>query len=648
MVLSMAPSGISADVVIYHAAVLIADSIMLGLPVFLYICPPRLPISAVAAQHLKQTSLRILRVAGGLNLAATVGWLFSAGSMRETWNALCGQSSSLLMANQATGSTALVVHAVLVMGYLGALAVRNDRLRTPLLVFFAFEGSCSVAWIGRAVELGDGPAAIPLALDFIYKTASALWAGSFAGSLLILGAMRSAFEDVSPIGNSLSGRILPFAILFAWTLLAAAIGSAILFVGDIPRLIGTDYGRLVIVEVFLLLVMLVVAVHFDRLLKIRTSPIDLLIGDRLTHLRRLYALALAICWCAISVSALLAVLHPAVHQEPLWPLPIRLESGVLTELRTGTEVFLASILAITGVGLLANSVVRQQLRALSGLIGLMLVFVFVPAIGQLMAVPAYPTTFQYPPLPYDTDSISQGWQTYRDNCASCHGLDFRGFGEAGKTLTTRAADLTASHVLAHPPGDLFWRISNGVPGTSMPAFAPSLSDADRWRLVDFVRLIPDNGISSSVGPYGSRAPDFAIDLGTGQRERLRDRIKRGPLLLVLLDNEPSTRLRELAEAKDYLDKSGLGILSITTTSIPNLGDFPFAGTVDESVVSIYSLLSKPYLPGASEFLIDSTGFVRAIWRSEEIPNWATEGVSQRLMSDLALHRELKQTSFHPH
>jgi hypothetical protein len=203
-------------------------------------------------------------------------------------------------------------------------------------------------------------------------------------------------------------------------------------------------------------------------------------------------------------------------------------------------------------------------------------------------------------------------------------------------------------VLAHPPGDLFWRISNGVPGTSMPAFAPSLSDADRWRLVDFVRLIPDNGISSSVGPYGSRAPDFAIDLGTGQRERLRDRIKRGPLLLVLLDNEPSTRLRELAEAKDYLDKSGLGILSITTTSIPNLGDFPFAGTVDESVVSIYSLLSKPYLPGASEFLIDSTGFVRAIWRSEEIPNWATEGVSQRLMSDLALHRELKQTSFHPH
>jgi hypothetical protein len=41
----------------------------------------------------------------------------------------------------------------------------------------------------------------------------------------------------------------------------------------------------------------------------------------------------------------------------------------------------------------------------------------------------------------------------------------------------------------HPDAQLFEWISDGFPGSRMPAFRASLSDTDRWHLVNFIRTL---------------------------------------------------------------------------------------------------------------------------------------------------------------
>src|SRR5215468_2350417 len=66
--------------------------------------------------------------------------------------------------------------------------------------------------------------------------------------------------------------------------------------------------------------------------------------------------------------------------------------------------------------------------------------------------------------PYSSDSTAAkaGEYEFRINCALCHGLGARGGG--------RGPDLTrAQKKHAHNDAEMFETISNGIPGTAMPA-----------------------------------------------------------------------------------------------------------------------------------------------------------------------------------
>jgi mono/diheme cytochrome c family protein len=39
-------------------------------------------------------------------------------------------------------------------------------------------------------------------------------------------------------------------------------------------------------------------------------------------------------------------------------------------------------------------------------------------------------------------------------------------------------------------GDLYWIITNGVPGTDMPAYDLALTENERWDLVAYLRQLP--------------------------------------------------------------------------------------------------------------------------------------------------------------
>jgi hypothetical protein len=60
----------------------------------------------------------------------------------------------------------------------------------------------------------------------------------------------------------------------------------------------------------------------------------------------------------------------------------------------------------------------------------------------------------------------------------------------GVTLNPRPADLTQHAIPGiHTDAQLFEWITNGFPGSRMPAFKSALSDTERWHLVNFIRSL---------------------------------------------------------------------------------------------------------------------------------------------------------------
>jgi len=97
---------------------------------------------------------------------------------------------------------------------------------------------------------------------------------------------------------------------------------------------------------------------------------------------------------------------------------------------------------------------------------------------------------QINPVAPDTGSIAAGQAMFLANCAACHGQTGKGDGPVGVTLNPRPADLTQHAIIGiHTDAQLFEWITNGFPGSRMPAFKSALSDTDRWNLVNFIRTL---------------------------------------------------------------------------------------------------------------------------------------------------------------
>ena len=96
------------------------------------------------------------------------------------------------------------------------------------------------------------------------------------------------------------------------------------------------------------------------------------------------------------------------------------------------------------------------------------------------------------PLPARQDVIAAGASLYQANCAACHGSNGAGNGPAGAGMSPPPANLrwTMQRPIASD-GYLMWAISDGGAqlGTGMPAFAGSLSDKDRWRIIRYLRTL---------------------------------------------------------------------------------------------------------------------------------------------------------------
>lgn len=101
------------------------------------------------------------------------------------------------------------------------------------------------------------------------------------------------------------------------------------------------------------------------------------------------------------------------------------------------------------------------------------------------------------PLAGNAQAAKAGGYEFRINCALCHGLGAHGGG--------RGPDLTrAVKKHTHSDADMFQVISNGIPGTAMPANGTNgqgvgMTDREIWQIIAYIRSQEVKAPSKPVG-----------------------------------------------------------------------------------------------------------------------------------------------------
>jgi putative copper resistance protein D len=517
-----------------------------------------------------------------------------------------------------------------------------------LIAAAAFLGA--IAWAGHGGSTPGTAGDLHLAADILHLLAAGAWLGGllplgllFAASMqkpALLGAVRSATRRFSTLG-----------LASVATLLATGIVNSIMLVGSIPGLIGTPYGRLLLLKIACFLALVAVATVNREVL----TPQLLAAANPLTVLRRLRRntlIEIVLGFAVLTIVSVLGILPPAEHTQPIWPLPFRLVPEALPA--NGATLFACFMIAL-GLAVQVYAVLRRRGRWFTVPLGIGLVvgFAWHPIAGMLER--AYPTTYFNSPVGDTASSVTSGALVFAANCALCHGADGRGDGPAAASLAIKPADLTQAHVLGHNPGDLYWWISNGRGGV-MPGFARVLSEEKRWDVINFLRARAAAAQPAALMPMvmadlAPSAPDFAFEQN-GRQGTLRQALTKSAVLLVLYRlPEAQSRLDQLAAAEARLAQAGLRLLALPVEARPRDGESgaalpDFAVTSDAATAAAYRLFEDRSTGDDCEFLVDRTAFLRARWcaGSEPLPDTAE---LLGALDDMA-HMPLEQQAAHVH
>lgn len=286
----------------------------------------------------------------------------------------------------------------------------------------------TLALTGHAVAAVGVERALRVAADALHLVAAGAWLGALpALALAVAAARRGATAAAVDSVARATRRFSAVGVVCVGTLVATGIVNAWFLVGSRLALIGTPYGQWLLAKLALFAIMVAIAAHNRQHLSPRISA-----GDRsaLGRLARNATVELVLGVAIVAIVGHLGISVPAAHDRAVVP----------------------AFLAVGGP--------RST----------------------------YPTTAAVSPVPASDDAIARGRALFLANCASCHGDAGRGNGPEAASLPVAPSDL-ARHGSMHTPGDLWWMIAHGLPGTPMPAFTPKLSDTGVWELVQYVRAL---------------------------------------------------------------------------------------------------------------------------------------------------------------
>jgi len=507
----------------------------------------------------------------------------------------------------------------------------------------------AMAFAGHAAANEGATLVLQVGADVLHLLAAGVWLGALLPlALLLAWVRRSDTAWAGAVAQAATRRFSWLGIACVATLIVAGLTNAWNLVGSIAPLVGTAYGRLLLLKVALLLPLLLFAAMnllYLRPQLLRSPPRmqSFVFGGLLTALQRNTVVEVIFGVAILSIVALLGVTPPALHVPPEWPFPFRFSLQVSKSIHAQwTRVIAgAAVVALALVPLLYALLFRRGRRA-AAVAGVALIIGGALAALPALSLDAYPTTYRRPAIAYQAISVASGSQLYQQHCVGCHGIAGFGDGPAATTLTPKPADLTAKHTGDHTAGDLFWWLTHGKDKTAMPGFESSVSEEGRWDLINFLRALSAAEQARAMAPLLEPpwlvAPDFLYQTLRGENRTLKEHRARNVVLLVLF-TLPSSQLRleQLAQLHAQLAANGVEILAVPSdvrAARERLRAPPYAVVSDgaEEAFVTYGLFRRSLseegmqpdapAPAHMEFLIDRQGYVRARWIPMENRAWA--------------------------
>jgi copper resistance protein D len=501
--------------------------------------------------------------------------------------------------------------------------------------------------------------ALAMSLDAVHLLATGVWGGGLVPLALCLRwtrrlpsapAAATAAERFSRIGLAAVAALFVTGSFATWQQ-----------VGGVPALVGTTYGRCLLLKLGLFAALLLPAARNLLVWRRRLARPGPGTDEAVARIQRNVLVEAVVVAGILVVVGVIVLTTPAQHDDIAWPLSFRLDwaatkylPGVQTRVAIGSQVATLGLVA-----LLLALVIRPRRWRVAALGGGTALALGATVALHPLAVDANPATYVRPAVPYAAASIVQGQLVYQARCQVCHGVAGYGDGPAGAGLPRRPADLTAQHAADHTAGDLFWWLTHGIPGTGMPAFGGQLSVEERWDAINFVRALGAAERSRDLGPVATSrpavvAPDFTFTTGVGEGRALRDWRGRGVVLLVFFTLPGSAdRLVQLDRLTVAFKLRGGDILGVPlgapSAVYRTLGSrsvfFPLAIEGAAEAGAAYRLFRrdltaaglKPEPPPVPhmELLVDRQGYLRARWIPKELGHdtegWADLG---RLLAEL--------------
>lgn len=109
--------------------------------------------------------------------------------------------------------------------------------------------------------------------------------------------------------------------------------------------------------------------------------------------------------------------------------------------------------------------------------------------ARSLAMPRSAKTMQNP-IPPSAEVLAESRAHFADHCAVCHGNNGSGKTMLGAGLYPKPPNLRAKDTQSMSDGEIFFVIENGVRLSGMPAFGGENSADESWKLVDFIRHLP--------------------------------------------------------------------------------------------------------------------------------------------------------------
>lgn len=507
-----------------------------------------------------------------------------------------------------------------------------------------------------------------LSASIAHRLALGVWLGGLPALILLIGA-GPVPDDTRRLAAVILRRFSRLAIVAMSVILVTGGMLTWFLVGNVSSLIGTEYGRLLILKLALLGGVFVIAGGLQRQLlpMLEVKPSDPTFRSYANRVKLETVVAVLI----VVVASDMAGLAPPEHENIVWPLPFRFSFAATWAIPWVPTRFIGGhVLILLGLAALAFGLLPSlrpawfRLRANTSLgVGIAAALIGCGLAFPAISVQAFPDTYLVTEIPYAATSITAGLNHFEQNCTGCHGVSGHGDGPAASSLLVKPADLSAPHTALHTGGDLYWWVTHGIPASGMPAFADVLTNDDRWDIINFLGAF-SIGYQARIiepkinpGQYWLAPPDFQVTDETGNTFILSDYRRQSAILLLLFSctqenvAQETARLEQLLATRARLAELGAKMILVapgkTCEPLRRLATSKIlvADHDTADVAATFGFYTRSFhnrrqdvvrVPEThAEFLIDRSGYIRARWLPEEDNSWSDPGFIETQLEMLA-------------